>query len=688
MKSKKTTAQSIIYFIVTATLIAYFFPREGKFQYQFFEGKPWRYGLLTAPKDIPIYKTESELAAEKDTIKKRFQPYYRINSDIKTSLVEKLHTDYRASVSQQLGNITYVRYIENQLSRIYDKGMLTAADIEQLNQENRTYIYVLKNNVAELKNIKEFYSTKSAYEEIISKAPITLNKDILKSYNINNYLVENILYDKEMSERVLNEQLERIPLSTGLIQAGERIVDRGDVVDGRTYKALRSLKIMHETKSGGAQRTGVIWAGQLILVFGILFCCALYLATFSPEIFYNKRNLLFILLFIFSYCLLSELVVKYDLINIYVIPYAIMPIVVRTFFKSHTALFTHLITVLLCSLVAPFPHEFLLIQIVTGIIVIFSLEELSQRSQLLRCAFFILIAYVLCYLSLSLYQEGDFNKIRWVTLIYFGINFILVMFSYLLIYVMEKMFGYVSPITLVELSNINTPILKKLSETAPGTFQHSMNVSILAAEATAKVGGDVQLVRTGALYHDIGKMTNPAFFTENQKGGNNPHNNLPFEESAQIIISHVTEGVKMAEKAKLPQAIINFIRTHHGTGKTKYFYNSYKNAYPDKPIDEELFTYPGPNPFTKETGILMMADAVEAASRSLSEYTDESIKTLVNKIIDGQIADNLLQNTPLTFNDISITKATFIDKLKTMNHTRISYPDLKTINSGETKIKY
>jgi putative nucleotidyltransferase with HDIG domain len=680
MKSKKTITQSVVYFIITAALITYFFPREGKFQYQFFEGKPWKYGLLTAPKDIPVYKTEDELAIEKDTVKKRFQPYFRINSDTKTSQVKKLHTDYSVSGSLPSGNIMYVRYIENQLSSIYDKGILQASDLEQLHDENRTHIYLLKNNMAELKNIKEFYSTKSAYEEIIDKAPIRLNKDILKSYNINTYLTENISYDKEMSERILNGQLERIPLSTGIIQAGERIVDRGDVVDGRTYKALRSLKIIHETQSGGAQRTGIIWAGQLILVFGILFCCALYLATFSPEIFYNKRNLLFILLFIFSCCLLSEFVVKYNLTNIYIIPYTIVPIVIRTFFKSHTALFTHLITVLLCSLVAPFPYEFLLIQIVTGIIVIFSLEELSQRSQLLSCAFFILLAYVLCYLSLSLYQEGDFNKVQWVTFIYFGINFILVMFSYLLIYVMEKMFGYVSPITLVELSNINTPILKKLSEIVPGTFQHSINVSILAAEATAKVGGDVQLVRTGALYHDIGKMANPAFFTENQKGGNNPHNSLSFEESAQIIINHVTEGVKTAEKAKLPQAIINFIRTHHGIGKTKYFYNSFKNAYPDKSVDEELFTYPGPNPFTKETGMLMMADAVEAASRSLNEYTDESIRTLVNKIIDGQIADNLLHNTPLTFNDISITKATFIDKLKTMNHTRISYPDLKTIH--------
>ena len=687
MKSKKTTIQAIAYFIITAMLIAYFFPREGKFRYQFFEGKPWKYGLLTAPTDIPIYKSDAEITAEKDTIRKRFQPYYRINTEIKTTQTEKLHEDYRMSVSQQLGNITYVRYIDNQLSKIYEKGILPAATIEQLNKENRSYIFILRNNIAELKNIKELYSTKSAYEEIINKAPVTLNKDILKSYNINNYLAENISYDKEMSEKVLNEQLERIPLSTGIIQAGERIVDRGEVVDGRTYNALRSLKIIHETKSGGAQRTGVIWAGQLILVFGILFCCALYLATFSPEIFYNRRNLLFILLFILSYCLLSEIVVKHELVNIYIIPYAIMPIVVRTFFKTHTALFTHLITVLLCSLVAPFPHEFLIIQILAGIIVIFSLKELSQRSQLFRCAVFIFLSYILCYLSLSLYQEGDFNKIKWVTLIFFSINFILVMFSYLLIYVVEKIFGYVSPITLVELSNINTPLLKKLSETAPGTFQHSMNVSILAAEATAKTGGDVQLVRTGALYHDIGKMTNPAFFTENQKGGNNPHNNLPFEESAQIIINHVLEGIKMAEKAQLPQAIINFIRTHHGTGKTKYFYNSYKNAYPDQPIDEELFTYPGPNPFTKETGILMMADAVEAASRSLNEYTDDSIKALVNKIIEGQIADNLLQNTPLTFNDISVIKATFIDKLKTMNHTRISYPDLKT-KSNETPLKY
>ena len=327
-------------------------------------------------------------------------------------------------------------------------------------------------------------------------------------------------------------------------------------------------------------------------------------------------------------------------------PVAIVPIVVRTFFDSRTALFTHLIIVLICSLMVPFPHEFLLLQIVAGMVVTFSLKELSERSQLIRCAVFIFLSYAACYLSLTLYQEANLNKINWM-----------MMFTYVLVYMLEKTFGYVSSITLVELSNINNPILKKLSETCPGTFQHSLQVSILASEAAAKIGANSQLVRTGALYHDIGKMSNPVFFTENQ--------------------TSVTEGVKIAEKALLPKAVISFIRTHHGRGKAKYFYNSFKNQYPDKPINDELFTYPGPNPFSKETAVLMMADSVEAASRSLKEHTEESISALVNKIIDGQIADGLLKSAPLTFKDVETIKSVFVDKLKTMFHTRISYPDLK-----------
>ena len=676
MKTKKKIILPIIYIVFTAVLIAFFFPREGKFRYQFYEGKPWRYDLLTAPADFPIYKTDEEIKAEKDSVRQNFIPYYQIDSEIGRTQIENLQKDYQSSGFLPIVNQNYIRYIESQLRKFYDRGIISAAELENLQKEKPGRINTIRNNMSEIRQVADLYSTKSAYEEILDEAPVLLIASVLQSYNLNNYLTENIIYDEVTSEKMLNELLQNVSLSTGIVQAGERIVDRGEVVDSKTYKMLNSLKIVHETKSGGSQRQGIIWVGQLILIFGILFCCGLYLAIFCPEIFFNRRNILFILLCIFSFCILAEISIKYE-INIYIIPFAILPIVVRTFFNSHIALFTHLITVLLTSLIAPFSHEFLMLQIISGIIVIFSLKELSMRSQLIRCSFFVFLSYVLFYLSLSLYQEGDLNKINWTMMLYFGINFILLMFSYILIYMLEKTFGYISSITLVELSNINSPLLKKLSETCPGTFQHSMQVSILAYEAGAKVGANSQLIRTGALYHDIGKMINPAFFTENQKGSVNPHQKLNFEESAQIIISHVNEGVKMAEKASLPHAIIDFIRTHHGLGRTKYFYNSFRNTYPDKPVNEDAFAYPGPNPYTKETAILMMADAVEATSRSLTEYTDKTIKELVHRIIDSQMADGLLQNTPLTFSDIGIIKTTFVNKLKTMYHTRIIYPALK-----------
>ena len=676
MKSKKKIILPVFYFVLTAILIAIFFPREGKFRYQFFEGKPWRYDLLTAPADFPIYKTDEEIKAERDSVRLNFIPYYQMDTEAGSAQIEKLQMDFRSSGFPANVNQNYIRYIESQLRKFYNTGILSATELENLQKEKPGRINMLRNNLSEIRQVRDLYSTRSAVDAILNEAPATLNETILQSINLNNYLTENITCDEGASEKMLNELLQNISLSTGMVQAGERIVDRGEVVDSKIYKMLNSLKIIHETKSGGNQRQGIIWVGQLILICGILLCCGLYFAIFCPEVFFNRRNILFILVCIVSFCILPEISIMYD-INIYIIPFAIIPIVVRTFFNSHIALFTHLITALLASLIAPFSHEFLMLQIISGIIVIFSLKELSMRSQLIRCSFFVFLSYVLFYLSLSLYQEGDLTKINWMMMLYFGINFILLMFSYILIYMLEKAFGFISSITLVELSNINSPLLKKLSETCPGTFQHSMQVSILAYEAGAKVGANAQLIRTGALYHDIGKMVNPAFFTENQKGSINPHQKLAFEDSSQIIISHVNEGAKMAEKFSLPHAIIDFIRTHHGTGRTKYFYNSFKNTYPDRPVNEDAFTYPGPNPYTKETAILMMADSVEAASRSLSEYTDKTIKELVNKIIDGQIADGLLQNTPLTFSDIGIIKTTFVNKLKTMYHTRIIYPDLK-----------
>ena len=675
MGQKNLDIPMAVYFVVAALLIAYFFPMEGKFRYQFYEGKPWRYGLLTAPSDFPIYKTDEEVKGERDSVLRSFEPYFRLNTEVITKEVEQLRTNYNSKLRGKVSS-AYMQYVENSLHELYSNGIISTQDLERLRKEERQRINIRENTVAQSRYVSDLFTVRTAYEFIINNCPASLDRAKLQSCDINDYLIENVTYDADMSEKVRNTLLQSVPIASGMVQAGERIVDRGEIIDNHTYNVLRSLKIVHEQKSGGSQTQGIILAGQFVLVFGLMFCFWTYLWSFRLKIFYNRRNNLFMVLCIFVSCVLTELCVSMGLFNVYIIPYAIVPIVVRTFFDSRTALFIHLIIVLICSLMVPFPHEFLLLQIIAGMVVTFSLKELSERSQLIRCSFFIFMAYVIGYLSLVLFQEASLQKINWLMMLYFGINFILLMFTYVLVYMLEKTFGYVSSITLVELSNINRPLLKKLSETCPGTFQHSLQISILASEAAAKIGADAQLVRTGALYHDIGKMCNPVFFTENQTSVN-PHNQLAFDQSAQIIISHVTEGMKMAEKEGLPKAVTNFIRTHHGRGKTKYFYNSYRNKYPDKPIDDKLFTYPGPNPFTKETAILMMADSVEAASRSLKEHTEENIVGLVNRIIDSQIADGLLRNAPLTFKDIEDVKAVFIEKLKTMYHTRISYPDLK-----------
>jgi len=674
MNTKKSLVLSVLYILVTAFIIAFFFPREGKFRYQFYEGKPWRYRLLTAPSDFPIYKEASIIEAAKDSIQKKFEPYFRYLPE-NERLVKDQWDNQKVTLAMAGIPSKALNYVDKSLQDVFMKGIASTTDLELMHKDNRTRINVITNSIAESMPVSDLYSVKTAYQFIIENAPDGLDKNLLIDCNINEFLTENLFYDTETSNKVLEDQLQNIPLSSGIVQAGERIVDMGEIVDSHIYSVLRSLKTIHETKSGGAQRDNFILIGQFILIFGIFACFGLYLVTFNPKLFYQRKNLTFLLFCILSACLISQLCIKFNLVNIYILPFAIIPIVIRTFFDSHTALFTHIIAMLICSLTALFPYEFLLLQILAGIVVIFSLKELSQRSQLFKCALFIILSYITGYLSLVLYQEGDISKTNWDMLIYFGIQFFLLMFSYVLIYILEKIFGYLSPITLVELSNINHPLLKNLSETAPGTFQHSMQVSILAVEAGEKIGADTQLIRTSALYHDIGKMDNPAFFTENQNRFN-PYEKLSFEEGAQIVISHVTNGVRMAEKAGLPKAVIHFIKTHHGAGKTKFFYNSFKNTFPDEPVNDEAFTYPGPNPFTKETAVLMMADSVEAASRSLKEYTEEDIKKLVDKIIDNQIADGLMHNAPITFRDIAIVKEVFVNKLKTMYHTRISYPEL------------
>ena len=462
-----------------------------------------------------------------------------------------------------------------------------------------------------------------------------------------------------------------------MVQSGQKIIDRGEIIDQRTYNILESLKKESIKRSESIGQKQLILGGQILFIGILMLCFMLYMELFRKDYYERKGSMPLLFSLIMFYCIVTALMISNNLFSIYIIPYAMLPIITRIFLDSRTAFITHVITILACSITLRYPHEFILLQLTAGLVAIYSLRELSQRSQLFRTAILVIVTYIVLYFSFELITENDLSKLNRSMYIYFVINGILLLFTYPLLFLLEKIFSFTSNVTLVELSNINNNLLRQLSETVPGTFQHSLQVANLAAEAAIRIGAKSQLVRTGALYHDIGKMENPVFFTENQSGGINPHEKLSYEQSAQIVISHVTDGVKLAEKHNLPKVIKDFITTHHGKGKTKFFYISWKNEHPDQEPDEELFTYPGPNPFTRETAILMMADGVEAASRSLPEYTEESIGNLVEKIIDSQVEEGYFKECPITFKDIAIIKGVFKEKLKTIYHTRISYPELK-----------
>ena len=440
---------------------------------------------------------------------------------------------------------------------------------------------------------------------------------------------------------------------------------------------MESLRKESIKRSESLGQKRLILGGQILFVSIFILCFMLYLELFRKDYYQRKGSLSLLFILIVFYNVITALMVTHNISNVYILPYAMLPIIIRVFLDSRTAFLTHVITILICSITLRFPHEFILVQLAAGLVAIFSLRELSQRSQLFRTALLVILTYAAIYFAIELITENDLSKLNVRMYTYFITNGILLLFAYPLLFLLEKTFGFTSNVTLVELSNINTDLLRQMSETVPGTFQHSMQVANLAAEAAIRIGAKSQLVRTGALYHDIGKMENPAFFTENQSGGVNPHKNLSYEQSAQVVISHVTDGLKLAEKHNLPKAIKDFISTHHGRGKTKFFYISWKNEHPGEEPDDEKFTYPGPNPFSKETAILMMADAVEAASRSLPEYTEESISNLVEKIIDSQMEEGYFKECPITFKDIATVKAVFKEKLKIAYHTRISYPELK-----------
>lgn len=682
-KSKKNNKMRIrtryfvpVIFITSILLVAYAFPRQGKFKYSFSEGKPWQSGLLTAPSDFSIYKPADQLKAEQDSLLLFFEPYYNVDNNVKKESMAELDADLSTNPKFIELPQNYKLYIRDKISKVYDEGIMRSEDYDNITASITQSFRIKDGKKAETKNIRDFHTIKSAYQKVIDDRPSSIDENVLRSIDLNNYIKENIVFDESTSAKAKDDFIHNVLPTSGMVQQGQRIISEGEIVDANTYNILLSLKKVTEEKSGGSERTIWVILGQLIMItilFGMFY---LYLLYFRPNEYHNRKHLIFMILLIDIFVLLTALTIRFDLFSVYIIPFAIVTILIRTFIDSRTALFASIITIVLCALMVPFPFEFIVIQILVAMVAVFMLKELAERSQLIRSSFFILLTLVLVYVGLVMFQEGNINKVNWHVLVYFVINFIFIMFSYTLVYLVEKSFGFISGVSLVELSNINKPLLKELSEKAPGTFQHSMQVSNLGMAAATKIGANASLIRTGALYHDIGKMANPGFFTENQAPGMNSHAGLPFEESARIIINHVKDGVKIAQREGLPKQLIDFIETHHGTSMPKYFYISWKNANPGKEINESIFRYPGPNPFSKETAIMMMADAVEASSRSLPVYTEEIITAHVNKIIDSMLLEGLFKRAPITFREVEIVKEVFIDKLKTIYHSRIAYPEL------------
>ena len=660
--------------IITVAIIVWMMPRSSQNNFKIEKGRPWIYNDLKAPFDFPIYKSDEAVKAERDSLMKQYEPYYILNSEVVGKQLRQFSKDYSNGIPGL--NNDYLSIIANRIRRLYDQGIMSNSDYAKISKDTTKFVRIVNGKHATSTQISKVYSVVSAYEQIFEDEVLATHREILQKCNLNDYITPNLKYDKERSEASLNDLQNSIPLASGLVQRGEKIIDRGDIVDGKTYNKLLSFQKEMERQNVDQEKIRLNIMGQILYTAILLTCFTIFLTLFRKDYFEKVRSTAMIYALIVLFTIIASMMVVHNVLHVYIVPFAMVPIFIRVFMDSRTAFMAHATMILTCACFLQYPLEFVAVELVAGLVAIFSLRELSSRSQLFWTAVSVTLAAILTNLALDWIRINDLAKISYSEYNYLVINGVLLFCSYPLLYVIEKAFGFTSNITLIELSDMNKELLRKMSEIAPGTFQHSIQVGNLAAEIANKIGAKSQLVRTGALYHDIGKIANPIYFTENQSGVN-PHEKMENIDSAQMIISHVTEGTKLAEKYNLPNEIKDFITTHHGQGKTKYFYVQYKNAHPDEDVDDLLFTYPGPNPFTKEQAILMMADTVEAASRSLPDYTEKSIRELVERLIDGQVADGFFRDCPITFRDIAYAKTVLIEKLKTIYHTRLSYPELK-----------
>ena len=666
--------------LITVLLIVWALPRNESKQFRYDIGKPWMYGSFIAKFDFPIYKTDEAIKEQEDSLLETYQPYYNYDPAVEKKQVSKFLADYQNGIPGLPHN--YVRLIADRLHRLYQAGIMDTPEYNEAYRDSTSQVRLVSGNSAQSISLACVYSTLSAYEQLFIDEQIAMQRPILQRCNLNNYIEPNLIYDKGKSETERNDLLSSIPPASGMVMSGQKVIDRGDIVDEYTYRVLSSFE--REIKRRSATQTQITNTiiGQVIFVTLMVFLFTMYLGLFRRDYFNKPRSIAMLYTLMTLFPVVVSLMMRHNFLSVYMLPFAMVPIFVRVFMDSRTAFVCHVTMILICTTAVRYQYEFIIIQLVAGLIAIYSLRELTRRAQVFKTAILVGIGSTFVYLALQLMQDNDFSSMDHDMYYHFVVNAVLLLIAYPMMYIIEKMFGFVSSVTLFELSNTNRGLLRDLSEIAPGTFQHSITVGNLAAEIANKIGANALLVRTGALYHDIGKMKNPVFFTENQAGVN-PHDTLTYQESARIIISHVTEGVKLAERENLPTIIRDFIVTHHGTGITKFFYIKYKNEHPEEEVDPAPFTYPGPNPFTREQAILMIADGVEAASRSLPEYTEESISTLVNRMIDQDVTDGYFKECPITFRDLAIAKLVLIERLKAIYHTRISYPEMKKQNEEE-----
>lgn len=664
--------------LLTTLLIVWFLPRNEGRKFDYEVGEPWHYGTIIAKYDFPVYKTEEALAQERDSLLRQFQPYYDYNSIIEAEEIAKLRQDLRNNnVSLPAG---FEEHIIDRLHRFYQSGIMETPTYNRIHADTTNQVRIVFGKDAESVNINSIFSTMSAYEQLLNDERFAQERSLLQRLNLNNYIVANLIYDKARTESAKNDLLSGISPASGIVMSGQRIIGQGEIVNEYSFRVLNSMQKEIQRRSASKTQLTYNLIGNTVYVFILVLLFTMYLGLFRRDYFEKMRNIAMLYVLITIFPVLVSLMIEHTYFNfsVYILPFAFVPIFIRVFMDSRTAFLTHITMVLICASALRYQFDFIIIQTVAGLVTIYSLREMSSRAQVFRTALWVFLATCITYLTLKLMESSEEFNFESSMYYHFLINGVLLLLAYPMMFLVEKTFDFISVITLIELSDTNKGLLRKLSEEAPGTFQHSITVGNLASEIANKIGAKSTLVRTGALYHDIGKILSPAFFTENQQGGVNPHDSLTYKESAQIIIAHVNNGVKLAEENNLPVVIREFILTHHGRGLAKYFYINYQNEHPDEIVDKEPFTYPGPNPSTREQAILMMADTCEAASHSLSDYTEESISNLVNKLIDQQVADGFFAECRITFYDIAIAKQVLIERLKAIYHTRIQYPTAKS----------